>query len=142
MKVSAATAQLFSEALYRIYAAGGEAALPAALAEAQATLGGGEENLWLQALLRGHTEHRREQIRHGAVTPPPAGGAGGGLTARERQVLQRVALGETDAAVGRALGISPKTAGKHLENIFRKLGVETRTAAVATTYAPAPRALL
>lgn len=54
------------------------------------------------------------------------------LTHREREVLQHVALGETDAAIGRALAIAPKTASKHVENILRKLGVETRTAAVAS----------
>lgn len=57
------------------------------------------------------------------------------LTARERQVVAVVRLGQTDAAIGRALAISPKTVSKHVEHILEKLGVETRTAAVAVAYA-------
>lgn len=53
------------------------------------------------------------------------------LTAREVQVLQRVATGETDSKIGKVLGISTKTVSKHLEHILHKLGVETRTAAAA-----------
>jgi DNA-binding CsgD family transcriptional regulator len=56
------------------------------------------------------------------------------LTARENQVLQRVALGETDAAIGRALGIATKTVSKHVEHILFKLEVETRTAAVVRAH--------
>lgn len=52
------------------------------------------------------------------------------LTARERQVLSRVALGETDAEVGAQLGIARKTVAKHIEHILEKLGAENRTAAV------------
>ena len=51
------------------------------------------------------------------------------LTARERQVLDWVARGKTNADVAAILGISARTVQKHLENIFGKLGVETRTAA-------------
>lgn len=54
-----------------------------------------------------------------------------GLTRREAEVLARVAQGKTNAEIGKVLGMSPRTAGKHLENIYRKLGVETRTAAAA-----------
>jgi DNA-binding CsgD family transcriptional regulator len=56
------------------------------------------------------------------------------LTARENQVLQRVALGETDAAIGRVLGITTKTVSKHVEHILFKLEVETRTAAVVRAH--------
>lgn len=56
------------------------------------------------------------------------------LTVREREVLVRIALGETDAAVGRALGIATRTVGKHVEHILSKLAAETRAAAVATVY--------
>ncbi len=67
-------------------------------------------------------------------TPVQASVALRGLTPRERQVLQRIALGETDAEVGRALEISTKTVGKHVEHILHKLGVETRTAAVVSIH--------
>jgi DNA-binding CsgD family transcriptional regulator len=52
------------------------------------------------------------------------------LTAREREVLQWVAAGKTNAQIATILAASPRTIGKHLENIYAKLGVETRTAAV------------
>ena len=52
-----------------------------------------------------------------------------GLTDREADVLGWVAQGKTDAETGTILGISRRTVAKHLEHIFQKLGVETRTAA-------------
>ncbi len=52
------------------------------------------------------------------------------LSARQRQVLQWVAAGKTDRDIGAILGISARTVGKHLQRIYEKLGVETRTAAV------------
>ena len=51
------------------------------------------------------------------------------LTQREAEVLHWVALGKTNAEVGAALEMSPRTVNKHLEHIFTKLNVETRTAA-------------
>jgi DNA-binding CsgD family transcriptional regulator len=55
-----------------------------------------------------------------------------GLTRREQQVLGLVAQGRTDHAIAHALGISPRTVGKHLEHCYRKLAVSSRAAAVAT----------
>ena len=55
----------------------------------------------------------------------------GELTDREVQVLQFVALGHTSAAIGRRLDISARTVTKHLEHIYRKLGVASRAHAVA-----------
>jgi len=46
----------------------------------------------------------------------------------------RLALGETDAAIGRVLGITTKTVSKHVEHILFKLEVETRTAAVVRAH--------
>jgi DNA-binding NarL/FixJ family response regulator len=51
------------------------------------------------------------------------------LTQREAQVLHWVALGKTNTEVGSVLAMSPRTVNKHLEHIFQKLNVETRTAA-------------
>ncbi|RMH06228.1 MAG: LuxR family transcriptional regulator [Nitrospirae bacterium] len=53
-----------------------------------------------------------------------------GLTKREIQVLEWVARGKTNSEIGMILQISPRTASKHLEHIYTKLGVESRTAAV------------
>jgi DNA-binding CsgD family transcriptional regulator len=53
------------------------------------------------------------------------------LTAREEQVLRLVADGLTDAAIGHRLGCSRRTVDKHLEHIYRSLGVSCRTAAIA-----------
>ena len=52
------------------------------------------------------------------------------LTPREREVLEWLAGGKTDRDIGDILGISPRTVHKHLQRIYEKLGVETRTAAV------------
>jgi DNA-binding NarL/FixJ family response regulator len=53
------------------------------------------------------------------------------LTQREMDVLEWVARGKTNRDVADILGMSPRTVNKHLEHIYEKLGVETRTAAVA-----------
>jgi len=49
-----------------------------------------------------------------------------GLTAREVDVLQRVARGATTRDIGLDLGISPKTVDNHIQSIYGKLGVNTR----------------
>ena len=51
------------------------------------------------------------------------------LTAREAQVLYWVVKGKVNRDIGDILGASPATVKKHLERIYVKLGVETRTAA-------------
>ena len=51
------------------------------------------------------------------------------LTPREREVLDWVTAGKTNADVALILGASRRTVEKHLERIYEKLGVETRTAA-------------
>jgi DNA-binding CsgD family transcriptional regulator len=53
-----------------------------------------------------------------------------GLTSRERDVLAWVARGKTNPEVAEILWVTPSTVRKHLENIYAKLGVHTRTAAV------------
>jgi DNA-binding CsgD family transcriptional regulator len=45
-------------------------------------------------------------------------------------VLEWLAAGKTDREIGQILGTSPRTVQKHLQHIYEKLGVETRTAAV------------
>ncbi|MBA4342644.1 MAG: DNA-binding response regulator [Methylibium sp.] len=53
------------------------------------------------------------------------------LTAREAEVLYWVVKGKTNVDIGDILGSSPRTVQKHLEHVFEKLGVETRTSAAA-----------
>lgn len=53
------------------------------------------------------------------------------LTFRQRMILEHVARGQTDAEVSAELGIAPATVNKHLEQIYTRLGVHTRTAASA-----------
>jgi len=53
------------------------------------------------------------------------------LTPRETEVLSWLAKGKTNRDIGDILGMSPRTVNKHLEHIFEKLGVETRSAAAA-----------
>lgn len=52
-----------------------------------------------------------------------------GLTGRERAVLSLLCAGLTAAAIGRRLCVSPRTVDKHLERIYRKLGVRDRLTA-------------
>ena len=58
------------------------------------------------------------------------------LTPREQDVLRWLASGKTDKDIGAILGISPRTIHKHLQRIYDKLGVETRTAAVMRAMGP------
>lgn len=58
-----------------------------------------------------------------------------GLTPREAEVLRWVAAGKTNREIGLILGLSPRTVTKHLEHVFAKLGVETRTAAASRALA-------
>jgi DNA-binding CsgD family transcriptional regulator len=56
--------------------------------------------------------------------------AGSGLTCRELAVLQLLAEGLTAESIGRRLGVSRHTVRKHLEHVYRKLGVTDRLVAV------------
>jgi DNA-binding NarL/FixJ family response regulator len=59
------------------------------------------------------------------VTPFPE------LTPREREILDRVAAGERNGSIARALGLAPKTVSNHLSSIFTKLAVADRAEAIA-----------
>jgi DNA-binding NarL/FixJ family response regulator len=52
-----------------------------------------------------------------------------GLTEREVEVLRLIARGRANKQVAAALGISPKTVGRHIENLYGKAGVTTRAGA-------------
>jgi DNA-binding NarL/FixJ family response regulator len=57
-----------------------------------------------------------------------------GLTEREREVLQRVALGESNAEIGAALHISPATARTYVGRLLTKLGARDRAQLVVIAY--------
>jgi DNA-binding NarL/FixJ family response regulator len=62
----------------------------------------------------------------------PEGGPGDGLanlTARERDVLVRVAQGLSNRAIAETLGITERTARTHVSNVLAKLGLASRTQA-------------
>jgi DNA-binding NarL/FixJ family response regulator len=52
------------------------------------------------------------------------------LTQRERDVLELVAQGRRNSAIGAELGMAPKTVANHLSSIFAKLQVTDRSAAI------------
>jgi DNA-binding NarL/FixJ family response regulator len=55
------------------------------------------------------------------------------ITGREREVLTRIALGNSNKLIARALGVSPKTVEKHRSNLMRKL--QLHNAAAITMFA-------
>lgn len=57
------------------------------------------------------------------------------LTEREVEVLRWVSCGKTNKDIADILQLSPRTVNKHLEHVFVKLGVETRTAAMSVALA-------
>jgi CheY-like chemotaxis protein/DNA-binding CsgD family transcriptional regulator len=78
-------------------------------------------------------------VRKRASAPePPALAATFGLTSREAEVLYWVACGKINRDVGEILGMSPRTVDKHLQHVFEKLNVETRTAAASMVLNRAP----
>jgi DNA-binding CsgD family transcriptional regulator len=64
----------------------------------------------------------------------PIGPTQAQLTHRQHELLGLVAAGHTNAQIGRQLGVSEATVRKHLENIFDRLQVTSRTAAVAHAF--------
>jgi DNA-binding NarL/FixJ family response regulator len=56
------------------------------------------------------------------------------LTVRQQEILHLVRLGMANKRISRILGISEGTVRKHLENVFERLDVQSRTAAVAVAF--------
>jgi DNA-binding CsgD family transcriptional regulator len=68
------------------------------------------------------------------AAPPTAGAEELGLTPRELEVLERLALGETNRQIAEALFISARTAGVHVSRILSKLGASNRSEAAAIAH--------
>jgi LuxR family maltose regulon positive regulatory protein len=73
-----------------------------------------------------------------ASTPAPAPALAGtaaaeatGLTAREAEVLELIAAGDSNKLIARALDISPHTVKRHVANVLEKLGLQSRGQAAA-----------
>jgi DNA-binding NarL/FixJ family response regulator len=64
----------------------------------------------------------------------PTEGVASNLTERERDVLQLLAQGLYQKEIASRLSISPSTVGTHTEHIFAKLGVHSRSQALAVAY--------
>ncbi|HEY4567932.1 MAG TPA: response regulator transcription factor [Kribbella sp.] len=84
------------------------------------------ERLMLQ-LLRPHlVDIRRDLERRRAGIPD--------LTSRQWELLRLVAAGHSNTQIARRLFVAEGTVRKHLENIYERLGVNSRTAAVAMAF--------
>ena len=79
------------------------------------------------ALLRPHLAEVHHELERSRSAEPQ-------LTARQRQLLGLVAAGHTNAQIASALFVSVHTVRTHLENIFERLQVSSRAAAVARAF--------
>ena len=70
--------------------------------------------------------HLVDVLRRSSAT-----GSSAPLTPRQREVMQLVAAGRSNAEIAALLFLSPHTVRKHLENVFERLNVSSRTEAVA-----------
>jgi DNA-binding CsgD family transcriptional regulator/tetratricopeptide (TPR) repeat protein len=112
--------------------AGQPATAAASALRGAAVAADGHEPLLVQ--IRGLAQRARISLQPLAVTsvPPPVNPAVPyKLTGRELAVLRLLAAGRTNAQIGAELYISPRTAGVHVTNILRKLGVSGRVQAAA-----------
>jgi DNA-binding NarL/FixJ family response regulator len=86
-----------------------------------------ERDRALLSLLRPHLHQAYlDAERHRRGTPK--------LTPRQRELLQLVAAGHTNAQIARRLGVSDGTVRIHLQNIYARLQVPSRTAAVTRAF--------
>ncbi|HLS40972.1 MAG TPA: helix-turn-helix transcriptional regulator [Ornithinicoccus sp.] len=92
---------------------------------------GERERTLLELLL----PHLRDLLVAASARPKPAAAAT--LTGRQREILRFVARGLTNREIGRALGIREGTVRKHLEHSYLRLGVLSRTGAVAAAFGDA-----
>ncbi len=74
------------------------------------------------------TKHLLERLDRGAAVPDTPVARFPGLTAREHEVLERLARGERNDEIARHLFLGERTVRNYVSNIFTKLGVENRGA--------------
>jgi DNA-binding CsgD family transcriptional regulator/tetratricopeptide (TPR) repeat protein len=77
---------------------------------------------------------RPDLERATALSRGPRTGRASDLSRREREVLHQVAAGRTNREIAADLAISEHTVARHVQNIFAKLGVTSRTAAAAHAF--------
>ena len=82
-----------------------------------------ERDQLILTLLRPHLINIRDNIEAHRGTAPV-------LTPRQLELLRRVATGDTNRQAARDLGLSEATVRKHLENIYTRLDVHSRTEAL------------
>jgi non-specific serine/threonine protein kinase len=96
------------------------------------------QEAWEETLAQGRAMGMKEAIEYAlsaevpsAAAPerPPMSEPPAGLSAREVEVLGLVATGMTNAQVAEKLFLSPRTVQRHLNSVYRKIGVGSRTAA-------------
>ena len=85
----------------------------------------------LLSLLRPHLNELYQELER-ARRPVPT------LTTRQWELLHLVASGRTNAEIARELVVSKDTVRKHMENIFARLHVTNRTAAIAHAFPTPP----
>jgi DNA-binding NarL/FixJ family response regulator len=87
---------------------------------------------------KGEILFSQEQIERATYWRSVAGVKWDSLTERQREVLRLVAMGMQNAKIAKELGITTKTTAYHMTVIMKKLGVSTRSEAVAwiNQYAP------
>jgi DNA-binding CsgD family transcriptional regulator len=102
-------------------------------ARARSQLG---EAAWEETLAEGRATGLKEAIEYAlstgepsATTPEQRSEPPAGLTSREVEVLALVATGLTNAQVAERLFLSPRTVQRHLNSIYHKIAVGSRTAA-------------
>jgi DNA-binding NarL/FixJ family response regulator len=86
----------------------------------------GDDVEMLAACLAPRRRARSHDVRSSTLVPP--------LSAREREVLRRLACGESNAEIATVLDLSPHTVRTHVQNLLAKLGVHNRAAAVAVGF--------
>jgi DNA-binding CsgD family transcriptional regulator len=84
------------------------------------------DDLELLDLVRPALVAALQRSRGGATAVPPAPGLEARLSAREREVARLAATGLGDKDIARRLEISPTTVRTHIDNAYRKLGVNNR----------------
>jgi LuxR family maltose regulon positive regulatory protein len=109
---------------------------PAALAAlAAAPWGDALSPAEVQALQRWSAQLRALRAANAApaAPQPPAAShdAASLLSSREREVLARIAAGDSNKLIARAFDLSPHTVKRHVANILDKLGVQSRGQAAA-----------